>query len=287
MDVNNDDNLDLIEAEFGLTGWAVVVKLFARIYRSSYFTEWTNDQKLLFSKEINVSINEIDAVINRAIERGLFSRELFESYGILTSTGIQKRYFNVAERRKEFEVVSEFLLIDINEDKKAIYVNINKINSCKNKHIKLNESKPNKIKEKNNGGKPPAHSGNRNDDKTKIASADAISIASIIYKNANKEPKPNELSAGALVIDELHRLDGFSYDEIEKVIKWGIADTGNASWAGWSAQIKSPAGLRKKRNGAGDLTKFEKIYTQWKHRPETHDERMARLEREQEEKNNE
>ena len=32
LDVHMDDNIELIEAEFGLTGFAVIVKLYQKIY---------------------------------------------------------------------------------------------------------------------------------------------------------------------------------------------------------------------------------------------------------------
>lgn len=45
-------------------------------------------------------------------------------------------------------------------------------------------------------------------------------------------------------MDRLIRIDGRSTDEIEKVIRWATHDTGNGSWAGWAANIRSPGKLR-------------------------------------------
>ena len=39
LDVENDDKLALIEADFGLTGFAVIVKLYQRIYKLGYYCE--------------------------------------------------------------------------------------------------------------------------------------------------------------------------------------------------------------------------------------------------------
>ena len=53
LDCEIDDKLELIEAEFGITGFGVVVKLWQRIYgRQGYYIEWTNEVALLFSKQI-------------------------------------------------------------------------------------------------------------------------------------------------------------------------------------------------------------------------------------------
>ena len=53
LDVVLDDKFELIEAEFGLTGFAVIVKLFQKIYGGQgYYCEWTNEVALLFAKRI-------------------------------------------------------------------------------------------------------------------------------------------------------------------------------------------------------------------------------------------
>ena len=47
LDVHLDEKFELIEAEFGLTGFAVIVKLFQRIYGGQgYYCEWTNEVAL-------------------------------------------------------------------------------------------------------------------------------------------------------------------------------------------------------------------------------------------------
>lgn len=42
-DVYLDDKFELIEAEFGLIGFAVVVKLYQKIYSIGYYCEWNDD----------------------------------------------------------------------------------------------------------------------------------------------------------------------------------------------------------------------------------------------------
>ena len=51
LDCELDSKFELIEAEFGLQGFAVVVKLLQRIYGGEgYYCEWTEDVALLFGK---------------------------------------------------------------------------------------------------------------------------------------------------------------------------------------------------------------------------------------------
>jgi len=92
LDVAIDDNLELLEAECGLEGFAIVIKLWQKIYSNSYFIEWKDDNALLFSKKINSELTTVNTVINTSLRRGLFDESLFNSHKILTSRGIQKRY---------------------------------------------------------------------------------------------------------------------------------------------------------------------------------------------------
>ena len=53
LDVALDEKFELIEAEFGLTGFGVVVKLLQKIYGGQgYYAEWTKEVALLFAKKL-------------------------------------------------------------------------------------------------------------------------------------------------------------------------------------------------------------------------------------------
>lgn len=111
LDVENDDKLDLVEAEFGLTGFAVVVKLYQRIYKLGYYCEWNDEVALLFGKRLGLGGSAVSEIVSAAIRRSLFDKGIYDSYGVLTSKGIQKRYFEIVARRKNVEVEQRYLLI--------------------------------------------------------------------------------------------------------------------------------------------------------------------------------
>lgn len=108
----------------------------------------------------------------------------------------------------------------------------------------------------NNGDKSPDPSLKNEKEDMNIPTW-CISLAEQIYLNASKTPKKHELEAGAKVLHDIERIDGYKPDEIQKAIEWGLRDKRNGF--NWSSQLKSPARLRNKRNGAGDLTKFENL----------------------------
>ena len=116
LDTHLDEKFELIEAEYGLTGFAVIVKLFQRIYGGQgYYCEWTDDVALLFGRKLDLKPNNsiLKKIINDAISRNIFDRELYNKYHILTSKGIQRRYFGAVSRRKNIGVKKEYLLIPV------------------------------------------------------------------------------------------------------------------------------------------------------------------------------
>ena len=147
LDCVLDDKIELIEAEFGLIGFAVVVKLLQKIYgEQGYYCEWTKEVALLFARKCGVGGNAVSEIVTSSLKRGIFNNDLFNKYGILTSRGIQKRYFEAVSRRKQIEVKSEYLLIEVaqfskNASNNSDNVDINLINDIKSTQSKVKESK--------------------------------------------------------------------------------------------------------------------------------------------------
>ena len=151
LNVHLDDKFELIEAEFGLKGFAIVVKLFQKIYgQQGYYCEWTEDVALLFGKNVGLGGDAVSEIVRAAIKRGIFDSELYDKYQILTSRGIQERYFEAVSRRKEVEVRKEYLLIKVDQ----IYKNVRILNENVNissKNVNIFEQKKveeSKVKEK-------------------------------------------------------------------------------------------------------------------------------------------
>jgi hypothetical protein len=147
VDIADDDKMELIEAKHGLIGFAVVIRLLMRIYKSGYYYKWTEKEQLLFSKRIDVDINTVNEVINDAIKWELFDKKMLDKYEILTSKGIQKRYLEAVKRRQKVEMMSIYLLLKgncLNEYTNIEIVNINLIDDDINPQSKVKESKVNK-----------------------------------------------------------------------------------------------------------------------------------------------
>lgn len=149
LNTKNDDKFDLIEARHGLIGYAIIIKLYQKIYDEfGYFYPWGERQKLLFSRAILIPIEEINPVIESAVEFGLFDCGQYES-GILTSKGIQRRYFEASKKRKIVKLYSDILLIipELTDSQTPFYgvfsgknPEASVLNSCNNPQSKV-ESK--------------------------------------------------------------------------------------------------------------------------------------------------
>ena len=155
LDVNLDAKFELIEAEYGLTGFGVIVHLLQEIYgKAGYYIEWTEEVALLFSRKVGTGGSVVSEIVEAAIRRGMFDKEIYDKYHVLTSRGIQKRYFEAVSRRKVLEVDYNILLVNvaqicINADIQARNVNILSENADIQKQSKVEESrvKRSKVKE--------------------------------------------------------------------------------------------------------------------------------------------
>lgn len=143
LDVKMDDEVELLESEHNLIGFAVLIKLYQRIYDNNYWIKWDKKELIVFSKRVNVDKNEVNAIIDTCLEWGILDKKLFDKYSILTSNGIQKRFFEIVKRRTQLEIVEEFLLINVptRERQEIVIADINPINELKSTQRKGKESK--------------------------------------------------------------------------------------------------------------------------------------------------
>jgi len=143
LDVELDEKVELIEAKHGIVGFGVLIKLFQKIYKEGYYINWSEESSLLFCKRINVDINEVNSIINDIIAYNIFDNSMYNSYKILTSRGIQRRYLSAINKRKGIEMLKKYVIVDIN----SINSDINLINDVKSTQIredKIREEKEEK-----------------------------------------------------------------------------------------------------------------------------------------------
>ena len=124
VDFFEDEKIVCIAGEFGIKGEITAVKLLCAVYRNGYFIEWNDKMKMKMLRSLpGVSTELFDQILNRLVRWGFFDKNLFDSVRVLTSHGIQKRFFEAAKRRKTDEKLP-YLLIDADD---------NGVNVCNNR----------------------------------------------------------------------------------------------------------------------------------------------------------
>ena len=163
LNCRTNDKMAKVEAQFGVKGFAVIVKLWQKIYsEKGYYCKWDNGADLLFLSywfggSSGVSLDNISKVVNYALNIGLFDKNKFKEHGILTSGRIQRQYFDVVKRRKVIKVRSDYLLVNVRnlcekaevveEDADILIKNDDISKTSKEKESKEKQSKEKCVKE--------------------------------------------------------------------------------------------------------------------------------------------
>ena len=293
LDTELDDKFELIEAEFGLTGFAVIIKLFQRIYAKGFYCEWTEEVALLFAKRIGVGGNVVSPgissgvpslsikggggvlekkevaplfasagggvvseIVVASIKRGIFDEEMFNKYSILTSKGIQERYFDATKRRKHFEIDGAYLLVSGDKIPNNVYINAENVDR-KRKNVNRNEQRRGEESkgEENNLSCPESPDGEPEREKggkgKKTFAHDSIPYKAAKYiADKMREHSPNDLSirpdnlekslqSWADEMDKAIRIDKRNVDELRQVLQFSQTDNF------WKMNVKSGAKFRK------------------------------------------
>lgn len=171
-----EDKMYFIKAKHGITGLYIINILWCRIYGTEgYYCNWNEREAIMFTDKHSIDIDVLNDLINDYINEGIFNKNMFDKYHILTSSGTQKRYLKGCERRNRVEINSVYNLLtgeevkeyknlvivdmsknksndnepseEINVDENQDNEDINTTKESKVKKIKLNESKEDESKE--------------------------------------------------------------------------------------------------------------------------------------------
>lgn len=115
---DGDTKIDkLLEAQ-GWQGFSIYFYLCQMAYKfDGYFYKWSYDDSTTTARRMGGGIRSetVKATVNTCFRAGLFHKGLFEEHGILTSKGIQRRYYAVIRSRRAKTVNPTFWLLDAEE----------------------------------------------------------------------------------------------------------------------------------------------------------------------------
>ena len=132
VDIDSDERVEFILAKHGFQAFGILIKLLMEIYRQGYYIAWTERQRYVFAKRVNVDSMYTETVVSAYINEGIFDKNLFDQYGILTSHGVQARYLQASGRRVTVEMIEQFCLLDTKELPKQPKISFIDVSACKN-----------------------------------------------------------------------------------------------------------------------------------------------------------
>ena len=124
LDVFLGGSVEYISCLYGAIGVQVIISLWRRIYAHSYYyryderaaivcaKEFGEQLTLCFPKKNKESWEIFDEIVKKAVEFGVFDREMFEKHSILTSKSIQKTYLEAKRKSSAAKIDPRFALID-------------------------------------------------------------------------------------------------------------------------------------------------------------------------------
>ena len=115
VDVNilNDIKTKKLIRSYGTKTVAILIYLLSAIYRDNgYYLQYDDDLKFIIADEFDFEESFVENVISKMVEVDFFNKEMFEQHKILTSEGIQKRFFKASERRVSVNILQTYCLIN-------------------------------------------------------------------------------------------------------------------------------------------------------------------------------
>ena len=100
VDFFSDIKTRRILKDCGPSAIAAIMCLLSNIYRNGYFVHWDEDTIFAVAESTYMAEDEVQVIVDKALQVGFFDSRLYEEQKVLTSRGIQKRYLNVLRTRK-------------------------------------------------------------------------------------------------------------------------------------------------------------------------------------------
>ena len=155
-DFYGDDKVRLLRAEFQSKGMYLLDYLLCDLYgKNGYFIKWGKDKCYLVSDGAGCGCapNFVEEFVNRCVACSFFDERVYNVFGVLTSSGIQRRYIRMFNSRPDIPMIKEYWLLDVNDKKdvpkgaldkltfKSIKSTENPDKSTENLQNKIEESK--------------------------------------------------------------------------------------------------------------------------------------------------
>lgn len=152
---DSDTKIDKLIDSKGWIGFGIYFYLCQKAYQSNgYFYTWSYDDCATTARKMGggISSGTVKETVSYCMQIDLFDERLFVEWGVLTSRGIQRRYWTVLQERRSKIVYDEYWLLEEKECKGLVKVSLKSDNTPANKHLQtansdLHHIKQSKVKE--------------------------------------------------------------------------------------------------------------------------------------------
>lgn len=125
---DGDKKIDKLLDAKGWKGFGIYFFLCQRAYKTNgYFYEWGYDDCATTARKMGGGINSgtVKETVDYCLQVDLFDKGLFDRWGVLTSRGIQRRFWAVLSERRSKIVYEEYWLLKPEECKGLVKVSLN------------------------------------------------------------------------------------------------------------------------------------------------------------------
>lgn len=124
---DGDKKIDKLLNAKGWKGFGIYFFLCQRAYKTNgYYYEWGYDDCATTARKMGGGINSgtVKETVDYCLQVDLFDKRLFEEWGVLTSRGIQRRFWTVLSERRSKTVYQEYWLLKSEECKGLVKVSL-------------------------------------------------------------------------------------------------------------------------------------------------------------------
>ena len=124
---DGDKKIDKLLDAKGWKGFGIYFFLCQRAYKiNGYYYEWGYDDCATTARKMGGGINSgtVKETVDYCLQVDLFDKRLFDEWGVLTSRGIQRRFWAVLSERRSKTVYQEYWLLKPEECKGLVKVSL-------------------------------------------------------------------------------------------------------------------------------------------------------------------
>jgi hypothetical protein len=113
--VNIFDSMEAkaVQLEYGFEALGIYAKLLCVISSSKngYFMDFSEDSMKVFALTNSIKFDTLKRILDTLLDKGMFEKEIYEAYSVLTNVSIQETFANYCRKRHPVKVNAEFWIL--------------------------------------------------------------------------------------------------------------------------------------------------------------------------------